>query len=285
MSNEKEKKVSFIIGLIKKIFKDDIIGNGAQLAYFLMLAFIPFLIFLITLIGKSRISSDDLLMFLSTIMPKTSFELIKTTIGTIIDTQRSDVMWGSIILAIWVSSSGFGAVIKGLNMSYDVQETRSYILRKFLSIVYTLLLAWTIAMTLLLFVFGGVIEKFIILKLHHQFLIKIFWYAGRYSIILIVMFIIFLFLYNVTPCKRLGWKEVMPGAIFTTIGWIVTSLIFTFYVNNFNNYARIYGGLSAVFAIMIWLFISSLTLLVGGELNAYIIEYKKKKNKFSRRKA
>ena len=244
-----------------------------------MLAFIPFLIFLITLIGKSRISSDDLLMFLSTIMPKTSFELIKTTIGTIIDTQRSDVMWGSIILAIWVSSSGFGAVIKGLNMSYDVQETRSYILRKFLSIVYTLLLAWTIAMTLLLFVFGGVIEKFIILKLHHQFLIKIFWYAGRYSIILIVMFIIFLFLYNVTPCKRLGWKEVMPGAIFTTIGWIVTSLIFTFYVNNFNNYARIYGGLSAVFAIMIWLFISSLTLLVGGELNAYIIEYKKKKNK------
>ncbi len=279
MSNEKEKKVSFIIGLIKKIFKDDIIGNGAQLAYFLMLAFIPFLIFLITLIGKSRISSDDLLMFLSTIMPKTSFELIKTTIGTIIDTQRSDVMWGSIILAIWVSSSGFGAVIKGLNMSYDVQETRSYILRKFLSIVYTLLLAWTIAMTLLLFVFGGVIEKFIILKLHHQFLIKIFWYAGRYSIILIVMFIIFLFLYNVTPCKRLGWKEVMPGAIFTTIGWIVTSLIFTFYVNNFNNYARIYGGLSAVFAIMIWLFISSLTLLVGGELNAYIIEYKKKKNK------
>lgn len=279
MSNEKEKKVSFIIGLIKKIFKDDIIGNGAQLAYFLMLAFIPFLIFLITLIGKSRISSDDLLMFLSTIMPKTSFELIKTTIGTIIDTQRSDVMWGSIILAIWVSSSGFGAVIKGLNMSYDVRETRSYILRKFLSIVYTLLLAWTIAMTLLLFVFGGVIEKFIILKLHHQFLIKIFWYAGRYSIILIVMFIIFLFLYNVTPCKRLGWKEVMPGAIFTTIGWIVTSLIFTFYVNNFNNYARIYGGLSAVFAIMIWLFISSLTLLVGGELNAYIIEYKKKKNK------
>ena len=279
MSNEKEKKVSFIIGLIKKIFKDDIIGNGAQLAYFLMLAFIPFLIFLITLIGKSRISSDDLLMFLSTIMPKTSFELIKTTIGTIIDTQRSDVMWGSIILAIWVSSSGFGAVIKGLNMSYDVQETRSYILRKFLSIVYTLLLAWTIAMTLLLFVFVGVIEKFIILKLHHQFLIKIFWYAGRYSIILIVMFIIFLFLYNVTPCKRLGWKEVMPGAIFTTIGWIVTSLIFTFYVNNFNNYARIYGGLSAVFAIMIWLFISSLTLLVGGELNAYIIEYKKKKNK------
>ena len=279
MSNEKEKKVSFIIGLIKKIFKDDIIGNGAQLAYFLMLAFIPFLIFLITLIGKSRISSDDLLMFLSTIMPKTSFELIKTTIGTIIDTQRSDVMWGSIILAIWVSSSGFGAVIKGLNMSYEVQETRSYLLRKFLSIVYTLLLAWTIAMTLLLFVFGGVIEKFIILKLHHQFLIKIFWYAGRYSIILIVMFIIFLFLYNVTPCKRLGWKEVMPGAIFTTIGWIVTSLIFTFYVNNFNNYARIYGGLSAVFAIMIWLFISSLTLLVGGELNAYIIEYKKKKNK------
>lgn len=275
MKNKKEKKVFFIIGLIKKIFQDDIISNGAQLAYFLMLAFIPFLIFLITLIGKSKISSDDLLIFLSSIMPKTSFELIKSTIGGIIDIQRPDILWGSIILAIWVSSSGFGAVIKGLNSSYGVVETRGYLLRKLLSIIYTILLAWTIAMTLLLFVFGGLIEKFIISRLDHPLIINIFWYAGRYSIILIVMFIIFLFLYNVTPCKRLGWKEVMPGAIFTTIGWIVTSLIFTFYVNNFNNYAKIYGGLSAVFAIMIWLFISSLTLLVGGELNAYIIEYKK----------
>ncbi len=275
MKKKKEKKVFFVVGLIKKIFQDDIISNGAQLAYFLMLAFIPFLIFLITLIGKSKISSDDLLIFLSSIMPKASFELIKSTIGGIIDIQRPDVLWGSIILAIWVSSSGFGAVIKGLNSSYGVVETRSYILRKLLSIIYTILLAWTIAMTLLLFVFGGLIEKFIISRLDHPFIINIFWYAGRYSIILIVMFIIFLFLYNVTPCKRLGWKEVMPGAIFTTIGWIVTSLIFTFYVNNFNNYAKIYGGLSAVFAIMIWLFISSLTLLVGGELNAYIIEYKK----------
>lgn len=275
MKNKKKKKVFFIIGLIKKIFQDDIISNGAQLAYFLMLAFIPFLIFLITLIGKSKISSDDLLIFLSSIMPKTSFELIKSTIGGIIDIQRPDILWGSIILAIWVSSSGFGAVIKGLNSSYGVVETRGYLMRKLLSIIYTILLAWTIAMTLLLFVFGGLIEKFIISRLDHPLIINIFWYAGRYSIILIVMFIIFLFLYNVTPCKRLGWKEVMPGAIFTTIGWIVTSLIFTFYVNNFNNYAKIYGGLSAVFAIMIWLFISSLTLLVGGELNAYIIEYKK----------
>lgn len=277
MENKKKKKMFFVIGFIKKIFKDDIIGNAAQLAYFLMLAFIPFLIFLITLIGKSRINGNDLLVFLATIMPKTSFELVKNTIGTVIESQRSDIMWGSIILAIWVSSSGFGAVIKGLNSSYEVVETRSYILRKLLSIIYTVLLAWTIAMTLLLFVFGGVIEKFIISRLHHPIIISIIWYAGRYTIILMVMFIIFLFLYNVTPCKRLGWKEVMPGAIFTTVGWIITSLIFTFYVNNFNNYAKIYGGLSAVFVIMIWLFISSIILLVGGGLNAYIIEYKRNK--------
>lgn len=277
MENKRKKKMFFIVGFIKKIFKDDIIGNAAQLAYFLMLAFIPFLIFLITLIGKSRINGDDLLIFLATIMPKTSFELVKNTIGTVIRSQRSDIMWGSIILAVWVSSSGFGAVIKGLNSSYEVVETRSYILRKLLSIIYTILLAWTIAMTLLLFVFGGLIEKFILSRLHHPIIINIIWYTGRYTIILMVMFIIFLFLYNVTPCKRLRWKEVIPGAIFTTIGWIATSLIFTFYVNNFNNYAKIYGGLSAVFVIMIWLFISSIILLVGGDLNAYIIEYKKSK--------
>lgn len=277
MEDKKKKRVFFVIGLIKKIFKDDIISNGAQLAYFLTLAFIPFLIFLLTLVGKSRVSSHDLLMFLSNVMPKTSFELIKSTIGGVIETQRADILWGSMILAIWVSSSGFGAVIKGLNSSYGVTETRSYILRKFLSIVYTILMAWTIAMTLLLFVFGGLVKKFIISRLHHPAIINVLWYAGRYSIILMVMFVIFLFLYNVTPCKRLGWKEVMPGSIFTIIGWIVTSYVFTFYVNNFNNYAKIYGGLSAVFAIMIWLFITSLTLLVGGELNAYIIEYKKNK--------
>ena len=82
------------------------------------------------------------------------------------------------------------------------------------------------------------------------------------------MVFIFAALYHFTPCRKLKWKDVMPGAIFTTIGWVVCSLLFSLYVNNFGSYSMIYGSIGAVIILMTWLFLISEVLLIGGEINA-----------------
>ena len=75
-------------------------------------------------------------------------------------------------------------------------------------------------------------------------------------------------IYHYTPCRRLIWREVIPGAIFSTIGLVVVSMGFAFYVNNFGNYSRVYGSIGAVIVLLTWLFLLAIIIIMGGEINA-----------------
>ncbi|HAT4319626.1 TPA: YihY/virulence factor BrkB family protein [Clostridium perfringens] len=266
------KNVIFLVMFIKKIGDDDIFALGAQLAYYMVLSFIPFLMFLMTLVGFSHLNSDAVLNLLSNVMPTEAFNLIQSTVIEIVDREQTGLLWISIALAIWVSSSGFKAVIKGLNKAYGVKETRSYIKLKLISMIYTILLALIVIATLFLFVFGDVIGDFFMKVLEHPEFIYYIWNILRYVVVILIMILFFMFLYNATPCVRLGWLEVIPGAVITTLGWISISYIFAYYVNNFSNYSRLYGSLGAVFMFMTWMFITSMILILGGEINAVLAE-------------
>ena len=266
------KTVIFLVMFIKKIGDDDIFALGAQLAYYMVLSFIPFLMFLMTLVGFSHLNSDVVLNLLSNVMPTEAFNLIQSTVIEIVDREQTGLLWISIALAIWVSSSGFKAVIKGLNKAYGVKETRSYIKLKLISMIYTILLALIVIATLFLFVFGDVIGDFFMKVLEHPEFIYYIWNILRYVVVILIMILFFMFLYNATPCVRLGWLEVIPGAVITTLGWISISYIFAYYVNNFSNYSRLYGSLGAVFMFMTWMFITSMILILGGEINADLAE-------------
>ncbi|MDK0709999.1 YihY/virulence factor BrkB family protein [Clostridium perfringens] len=266
------KTVIFLVMFIKKIGDDDVFALGAQLAYYMVLSFIPFLMFLMTLVGFSHLNSDAVLNLLSNVMPTEAFNLIQSTVIEIVDREQTGLLWISIALAIWVSSSGFKAVIKGLNKAYGVKETRSYIKLKLISMVYTILLALIVIATLFLFVFGDVIGDFFMKVLEHPEFIYYIWNMLRYVVVILIMILFFMFLYNATPCVRLGWLEVIPGAVITTLGWISISYIFAYYVNNFSNYSRLYGSLGAVFMFMTWMFITSMILILGGEINAVLAE-------------
>lgn len=266
------KTVIFLVMFIKKIGDDDIFALGAQLAYYMVLSFIPFLMFLMTLVGFSHLNSDAVLNLLSNVMPTEAFNLIQSTVIEIVDREQTGLLWISIALAIWVSSSGFKAVIKGLNKAYGVKETRSYIKLKLISMIYTILLALIVIATLFLFVFGDVTGDFFMKVLEHPEFIYYIWNILRYVVVILIMILFFMFLYNATPCVRLGWLEVIPGAVITTLGWISISYIFAYYVNNFSNYSRLYGSLGAVFMFMTWMFITSMILILGGEINAVLAE-------------
>lgn len=272
------RTIILIIMFIKKIGDDDIFALGAQLAYYMVLSFIPFLMFLMTLVGFSHLNSDAVLNLLSNVMPTEAFNLIQNTVVEIVDGEQTGLLWISIGLAIWVSSSGFKAVIKGLNKAYGVKETRSYIKLKLISMIYTVLLALIVIATLFLFVFGDVIGHFFIRVLEHPELIYSIWNFLRYIVVILIMILFFMFLYNATPCIRLGWIEVIPGAAVTTLCWISVSYVFAYYVNNFSNYSRLYGSLGAVFMFMTWMFITSMILILGGEINAVLAEKNKLDN-------
>ncbi|MCM8711484.1 YihY/virulence factor BrkB family protein [Clostridium sp. SYSU_GA19001] len=262
------KKRSFIRSLIFRYIDDEITAMASQLAYSLLLSFFPFLILLMTLIGYSSIKSEDVIKALGTILPAEVLKLIKNTISEVVDTKRSDLLSFSMITTIWTASNGFNAVIRGLNRAYDEKEKRPYWKVQLTAMLCTIGLVLIIIITFALLVFGELGGRLLINKLKYTASLEFLMDFGRYTVGLIVMIIVFTVVYRYTPSKRLNWKETLPGAIFTTIGWTLLSLLFSFYVNNFGSYSKIYGSIGAVIALMSWLFISSIIILIGGEINA-----------------
>lgn len=270
-TNIKKSFFKFIIYFIVKIKNDDIFALAAQLAYYLILSFFPFLIFLLTLIGFSNLDSMEVLGALRAMLPTSAFELIYNVIIEVIEKQNTGLLGASLLLVVWSASSAFRAVIKGINKAYGLNENRSFIKRAFIAIICTFSLAFVILLTLILLVFGGLIGNLIAYYLPHPIIVYRIWNFLRYILVIFMMILIFASIYRYTPSKRLKWKEVFPGAIACTVGWLVVSLGFSFYINNFSNYSKIYGGLGAVIILITWLYLTSIILITGGEINSIIV--------------
>lgn len=260
-----------IIQVIRKFDEDEVFALASQLAYSLVLAFFPFLIFLMTIIGFLKLDSTQVLLTLKALLPDNAFNLISNTVLDIVSYQNGNLLSFSLILSIWSASTGFAAVIRGLNRAYNEKEKRGYIKVKLISILCTFGMTFVIILALVMLVFGNVING--VLVKYSYFggnLLYVLWSTLRYVIIIVAMIFVFAALYHYTPSKRLTWREVMPGAIFSTIGWLVVSLGFSYYVNNFANYSRLYGSIGAVIVLMTWIFLSSNIILIGGEINAIL---------------
>lgn len=256
--------------IINKIMEDEVPALASQLSYSLLLSFFPFLIFLMTLLGFSSIDNEYILLELKSILPNSAYELVYNTVIEVLSTRDSNLLSFSIIFTVWTASTGFRAVIKGINKAYDEKEKRSLPKVFLISILSTLSLGFLIIITVLFLVFGQLIGLYLLEKFKMGSLFYLTWNIIRYIIILISLIIIFALIYKFIPSRKLKWKEVMPGAIFATVGWLLSSFIFSYYVNNFANYSRVYGSIGAVIVLMVWLYLTSIIIILGGELNAFI---------------
>lgn len=280
MQKEQQKKGTmtffrFAILLIKKINDDDIFMLASQLAYSLIVAFFPFLIFLMTLIGRSSLSSDFVLSYLNTVLPDSAYELVQHTVIEVLEGKGTALLPASLLFAVWSASRGVAAVIRGLNKAYNEDERRGFFKLIVISIFSTIGLALMILVALFFFVLGDVIKKIIMQYLPFDNFVVLLWQLLRFTLIILFIILTFAALYHFAPSKKLGWMEVIPGAVVATLGWLITSLGFSYYVNNFANYSRFYGSLGAIIILLTWLYLSSMIVLIGGEVNAILSKNKK----------
>ncbi len=264
---------SFIKFLWVRIGRDDIPGMAAQLAYFFLLSLFPLLIFLVTLLPYLSITQDYLLSYIRDFAPGESMDLIETSINEVMNKNVKLLSFG-IIATLWSASNGINAIVSAFNKAYDVKETRSFIVARGIAILLTLGMILVIIVALLLPVFGKHIGVFLFAKFgfSKQFLSG--WNALRWLISPLFLFIIFTGLYWIAPNHKLTCLSAIPGALFSTIGWAITSLSFSFYVGNFGNYTATYGSIGAIIVLMIWFYLSGFVIILGGEINAYFTEKK-----------
>jgi len=268
----KDKKwFLFLSNLIYNIRKDEVTAIGAQLTYYLILSIFPFLIFFLNVVGHTSLAIENLLDDWIIVLPTETQTLLYKVIDEIAISSSETLLSLSIILALWSGSLGISAIIRAINKAYNLNRKRNYIRLKLLSLLFTVALVALLMIVLATLVFGEVIGNAIFTYIGAINVFYRIWKNSRKIIALSAMIIIFalLYKYSIAPRERRYIKLVhtLPGAIFATIGWIVASGIFSFYVNNFANYSKTYGSLGGVIVLLVWLYITSIMIVLGGEIN------------------
>ncbi|WP_053217208.1 YihY/virulence factor BrkB family protein [Virgibacillus senegalensis] len=271
------KLIQFVTQLIKRIMDDDVAGMAAQLAFFFLLSFFPFLLFLITLIGYLPLTQLDIMRFVSLYAPEETFNLINENLSGIAESRNGSLLSVAILATLWTASNGINGIIRSLNAAYNVEENRSFIVSRLIAVVLTIAMVTVIAIAFLLPIFGKAIGVYLFsfFGLSAGFLQM--WNALRWVISFIVFFIVLLALYKMAPNRKVFFKDAAVGAAIATLGWQLVSLAFSYYVDTIGSYSAVYGSLGTVIVMMIWFYLSGMIIIAGGEINALFEKYRVEK--------
>ncbi|KSU89352.1 ribonuclease [Bacillus sp. VT 712] len=259
--------VGFVKKLITEIKEDNATGLAAEQAYYYMLSLFPMLILLLSIIPYLSLDANDAIKVLESAMPAETADIFKENVVQFINNPNGGLLTIGILGTIWSASNGMNAFMRAMNEAYNVKETRSFIKVRGLSILLTIGLILTLVIALILPVFGGVILKALVSwGLPTSF--GTFLSVLRWIVAITIMIAVLSMLYRLAPNKKFPFAHVWPGAVAATLLWQLTSLGFSFYVSNFGNYSATYGSLGGVIVLMLWLFLTGLILVIGGEINA-----------------
>lgn len=268
-SNAMIKSTFRIIGLLSRKIRDDhVAAFSAQAAFFIIISFFPFIMLLLSIIKYFPIEEESMLLMLNQAFPTTVNSLITSIVREIYDTAASTTLISvTVVSTLWSAGKGFLAVMKGLNSVYEINETRHSLLLRGMAALYTLIFAIMVILTMILFVFGNRLYFWIGQKLpvieDTAFVII----SLRTIVGLVTLIIFFVIIYIVIPNRKTKLMHELPGAMLCAAGWMGFSYAFSYYIDNFSNYASMYGSLTAVVLFMLWLYFCMYLLFLGAEFN------------------
>ncbi len=265
----------YIESLIKKIIEQDFFGVAAEMAFWFILGLFPFLLFLTALFGwmgkKTLIS--PILTFITNVAPKDVSKLILNTLEeAMIFNEGTLIAVFGFCITIWLSSNAIAVIMKGLNKAYAIEETRSLIFTRTLSILMVFINSLLLFLAVNLIVLGKVFLDFMlqytILSQLSIDLISIL----RWPVAYLALALCAIGNYFILPCiegnDKIKFRSVLPGTLFFCLFWMLGSWCFSLYLSNLNTYNKVFGTIGAFAILMVWLYYTSLIMLVGGEVNS-----------------
>lgn len=262
--------IKYIQSFNNKTKEDHVTAFSAQAAFFIIISFFPFIMFLLTLIQYLPIHESTLMASLTSIMPLRVKSLIITIIAESYDNASGTIISATAITALWSASRGFLAIVKGLNSVYRISETRNYFKLRIISTIYTLIFTFLIIIILVILVFGNSLYIWIEENLPYFNNVALLIISIRTIVSLIILVGFFLLLYIVIPDRKSRLIAELPGALLSAGGWMGFSYLYSFYIDNMNNFSQTYGSLTAIVFLMLWLYFCMQIMFLGAELNDHL---------------
>ena len=240
----KMTKKELVLGIIDKTAKDHLAAYAAQAAYFLILSFIPFVLFLTTMIRYTDLTYNMLSEALRSMVPHNLQAVVMEVVSEVYN-RNTAIVPISLVLVLWSAGKAMQSLIVGLNTIYHVKETRNWLVNRINAVFYTVLFGVAIISSFIMLVVGNRLQMAI-----SQMIPGLGWLMGlmnltgsRTLLVCTALFLIFTFLYHALPNRSSSFKSQTPGAAIVAVAWTIFSNLFSLYFELFPAMNNMYGAL------------------------------------------
>lgn len=257
----------------KEVQEDTVTDIAAQLSYYFIFALFPFLFALVTLVAYMPFAPgavDAMMDRIRPLIPGDAMGVVNQHLTSLVTETRPKLLTAGLLVALWTASRGVDALRKALNLAYDVTESRPFWKTQGLALLVTVLGALLIPLSFAILLLGGRLGAWIANKLALVDEFHLVWSWLRWPFTAALVMLMLALCYYLLPDVKQRFKYITPGSVLSTLAWLASTWGFTQYVEHFGKYDVTYGSIGGVVVLLLWLYITGLIFILGGELNALL---------------
>jgi len=262
------KLIEIVRRFTRQVSRDNVSAHAASTAFFLFLSLIPLLMLICGILPYTPVSEAALMQFMVDLTPDSANALMIYLIKEVYD-QSAGVLSIAAVATVWVAAKGTLALIRGLDAVNGVERHRNYFLQRIEACLYTVLMLAAMVLTLVILVFGNKLGAFIFRAFPRAEILMQSFMHVRFLPVWLILTLVFAVIYTYVPGLKLRFLYQLPGALFAAVAWSIFSWGFSVYVDRFNGFSM-YGNLTTVIIVMLWLYFCIYLLLVGANINRYL---------------
>jgi len=269
----------FVKIFIRNVSEDEIYDRSNGVAFNFILAVFPTIIFLFTLIPYishyfPAINKDTIMAFMGDLLPPSMYTVFSSTILDIVSNQRGGLLTVGFLMALYLATNGMMTLMNAFNACYRTIEKRNWFRMRLTALGLTVMLSVVIFSATALLIIGQVVLNEISQDVsqlsHFQFDHYTIYalIALRFVVIFVVFFTTISCIYYFGPAVHYDWSFISIGSVVATVGCLLISYGFSYYVSRFASYNKVYGSIGTLIALMVWVQLLTMVLLIGYEINA-----------------
>lgn len=265
-----KKIYKYIKGITNEVSRCHIGAYAAQSSYFFILSMIPIILLLLSIVQYTPVTQENVMEAVTMVIPEETMQRFISGIVEEVYNQSKTIIPITALVVIWSAGKGVLSINYGLNLIYGMQETRNYFILRVRASLYMIIFILTIVLGLVGAVFGNSLGIFLGKHFHVLHDTIEFILHMKTVTTFCVSFVFSLVVYRYLPNTKNRMADQIPGAIFTSLGWLMISFLFSIYLTVFRGFSGLYGSMTAIVLVMLWLYFCMYTLLIGGMINQWL---------------
>ncbi|SFP33329.1 membrane protein [Oscillibacter sp. PC13] len=261
--------------MVQRYLRHNVGMQSAALAFYLLFTIFPFLIFISALLGLLQLDVAAILTGLGELLPKEVVDFAEMYLTYVGENSTLQLLLFGLFFSIYFPMRATNALMRSVRTAYHLGPPRGPIRHMLKTLLYTVMLIVAIAMTLTLMTIGERVLGYAVTHFHLPGVAADLWSQLRFPVAAVVAHFALFLLYALAQDSRQPWRNIWPGTLVSLVAWMILSFLYSFYVENFAHYSVLYGSIGTVIVLLIWLYMTAMTLIMGAELNGTLISLRK----------